>query len=517
MKPDPITLTVFLVLFAGVTGLGFLASRWRKGDLSQLVEWGLGGRRFGTWIAWFLLGGDLYTAYTFIAVPALIFGAGAAGFFAVPYGMLAYPLLFVGFSRLWSVARAHGYITAADFVRGRFGSRSLALAVALTGIAATIPYIALQLLGLQVVIAALRIQNLPGLSAIPDLPLLIAFTVLALYTYSSGLRGTALIAVVKDVLVYVTVITAIVVIPIELGGYGKIFAAIDPKMLLLPKGRAGNLGPEFAYASLALGSVLGLFLYPHAVTGVLSSSSRRVVERNSIILPIYSVALALVALLGFMAVAAGVKSMPGFHPAFARFGNNFAVPALFLAMFPNWFAGLAFAAIGIGALVPAAIMSIACGNLFSRNIYRDFLVPNCTPRSEAQAAKLVCFAVKLGALFFVLTLKGSYAIELQLLGGIWICQTVPAVLVALFTRALHPMALLIGWAAGISAGTAMAWSLGLKSSIYVLHIFGMAVPCYAALSALSLNFVTAVIGSAVLNRVGSVKPRLDETVAADYV
>jgi solute:Na+ symporter, SSS family len=516
LHADTVTLTVFLLLFAGVTGLGFFAARWRQGDLSQLIEWGLGGRRFGTLITWFLLGGDLYTAYTFVAVPALMFGAGATGFFAIPYGMLAYPLLFVGFARLWSVAHAHGYITAADFVRGRFGSKSLALAVAITGIAATIPYIALQLFGLQVVIAALGIQNLPGFSAIPNLPLLVAFVVLAIYTYSSGLRGTALIAVVKDLLIYATVIAAIVVIPIELGGYAKIFASLNPKTLLLAHGDVHNLGAGFAYSSLALGSVLALFLYPHATTGMLSSSSRAVVERNSIILPIYSFALALIALLGFMAVAAGVKAMPGFAAGFGRFGNNFAVPALFLSMFPNWFAGIAFAAIGIGALVPAAIMSIACGSLFSRNIYRDFIDVDCTPAREAQVAKIVSFLVKLGALFFVLALKSSYAIELQLLGGIWICQTVPAVLVALFTRALHPIALLIGWACGIAAGTAMAWSLELKSSIYVVHILGVAVPCYAALIALALNLGVAIILSVMFNTL-SRGPHADETEAADYI
>ncbi len=516
LEADPVTVTVFLLLFVGVAGAGLFAARWRRGDLSQLTEWGLGGRRFGTLITWFLLGGDLYTAYTFIAVPALMFGAGATGFFAIPYGMLAYPLLFIGFSRLWSVAQRHGYVTAADFVRGRFGSRSLALAVALTGIAATIPYIALQLFGLQVVIAALGIQTLPGLSAIPNLPLLIAFLFLAFYTYSSGLRGSALIAIAKDLLVYTTVIAAIIVIPIELGGYGKIFASIDPKLLLLPHSTPTNLGGGFAYSSLALGSILALFLYPHATTGMLSAGSRDVVERNSIILPIYSFALALIALLGFMAVAAGVKAMPGFAPGFAHFGNNFAVPALFLSMFPNWFAGIAFAAIGVGALVPAAIMSIACGNLFTRNIYRDFIDPNCTPEREARAAKIAAFVVKLGALFFVLALKSSYAIELQLLGGIWICQTVPAVLVALFTRAMHPMALLIGWACGIAAGTAMAWSLELKSSVYVLHIFGVAVPCYAALSALALNLTVGIVLSLVFNALSSgSKP--DETVAADYV
>src|ERR1700759_874144 len=206
MRADPVAVAVFLALFAFVAGLGFVAARWRKADLHQLSEWGLAGRSFGTLIAWFLLGGDIYTAYTFIAVPALMFGAGATGFFAVPYTILIFPILFACFPRLWSVARRHGYVTAADFVRGRFGSRPLALAVALTGIAATIPYIALQLLGLQVVIAPLGIQNLPGLSAIPSLPLLVAFLFLAFYTYSSGLRGTAFIAIAKDLMIYATVL-----------------------------------------------------------------------------------------------------------------------------------------------------------------------------------------------------------------------------------------------------------------------------------------------------------------------
>ena len=103
----------------------------------------------------------------------------------------------------------------------------------------------------------------------------------------------------------------------------------------------------------------------------------------------------------------------------------------------------------------------------------------------------------------------------SLLGGIWICQTVPPVFVALFTRAMHPMALLIGWACGIAAGTAMAWSLGLKSSIYVLHIFGLAVPCYAALSALALNLAVGIVLSLVFNAF-SPGARADETAAADY-
>src|SRR6202047_5037782 len=225
-----VALSIFVIVFGLVSWLGFAASRWRRGDLDLLHEWGLGGRRFGTVVTWFLIGGDLYTAYTFIAVPALAFGAGAVAFFAVPYTILVYPFLFLVFSRLWYVCHKHGYITAGDFVRGRFGNRWLALAVTVTGLVATMPYIALQLVGIQVVIGALGISG-TGFAA--DLPLIIAFVVLPAFPYSSGRRAPASIAIVKDVLIYLTAFAAIIVIPIELGGFGKIFAAVPAKELLL--------------------------------------------------------------------------------------------------------------------------------------------------------------------------------------------------------------------------------------------------------------------------------------------
>lgn len=516
MSVSPVTVGVFVFLFVAVALLGLLGSRWRAGDLSQLHEWGLGGRSFGTLITWFLLGGDLYTAYTFIAVPALMFGAGAAGFFAVPYAALMYPMLFMAFPRLWSVAQKHGYITAADFVRGRFGHRGLALAVAITGLVAVMPYIALQLVGMQVVIASLGLDwpiHLPGLGTV-SLPLLAAFVVLAAFTYTSGLRGTALIAVVKDLLVYITVLAAIIIIPTQLGGYDKVFQAVPPAQLLLPPAPDHSLGAGFAYVTLALGSLLALFLYPHSVTGLLSSSSRHVIRRNAMILPAYSIALALIGLLGYMAMAAGVKAMPEYAVGFKNFGNNFAVPALFLHMFPAWFSGLAFAAIAIGALMPASIMAIACGNLFTRNIYKEFIAPDCAPRTEARMAKLVAFAVKLGALFFVLELQTTYAIQLQLLGGIWICQTVPAVLLALYVR-LDPRALLAGWAAGVVTGTAMVAALDFKSSTFPLHIAGWTLPCYAAVSALAVNLAVSFVLTWVLKATTGLQTT-DATAEEDY-
>jgi SSS family solute:Na+ symporter len=512
MALDWTALTVFILLFGVVTVIGFGASRWRKGDLAQLNEWGLGGRRFGTVVTWFLIGGDLYTAYTFIAVPALMFGAGALGFFAVPYTIMVYPLLYVVFPRLWSVAHKHGYVTSADFVRGRFGNRWLALAVALTGILATMPYIALQLVGIQVVIGAMGVDTS---GFIGDLPLIIAFVILAAFTYSAGLRAPAMIAVVKDVLIYITVIAAIIAVPMHLGGYGKVFSAIPAAKLLLAAPPAGSFGTFSAYATLALGSACALFLYPHSITGILSSSSGRVVRRNAAMLPAYSLMLGLLALVGFMAIAIGVQGMPEFADGFKRYSNNFSVPALFMAMFPSWFVGVAFAAIAIGALVPAAIMSIATANTFTRNIYKEFINPACTHTQESQMAKYVSLVIKAGALAFIFFIPLQYALWLQLLGGIWIIQTLPSVIIGLYTRWFNGWALLLGWVCGFGLGTGLVISNNF-APVYPLHILGMVFPCYIALTALAVNLSVTVVLSAVFNAIASDR-RNDVTVATDYV
>jgi SSS family solute:Na+ symporter len=509
---DWTALTVFVLLFGLVTWIGFAAAHWRKGDLDQLSEWGLGGRRFGTIVTWFLVGGDLYTAYTFIAVPALAFGAGALAFFAVPYTIIIYPILFLVFPRLWHVSHKHNYITAADFVRGRFGNRWLALAVAVTGIVATMPYIALQLVGIQVMIGALGIS---GQGLLGDMPLIIAFAILAAFTYSSGLRAPAAIAIVKDLLIYATALAAVIVVPIQLGGYGKIFAAVPADKLILAIPGAHTTGAYGAYATLALGSALALFIYPHSMTGILSASSGQAIRRNAAILPGYSLMLGFLALIGFMAVAAGVDKMPAYADGFRAFGANFAVPALLLHSFPSWFVGITFAAIGIGALVPAAIMSIASANLYTRNIHREFIRPDCTPKAEAQMAKWVSLIVKGGALVFILFVPTQYAIQLQLLGGVWIIQTVPAVMLGAYTRWFDDWALFVGWAAGTIVGTWMSVAVNF-GAVYPLTIGGFGLPGYSALYTLILNLVLAAVLTPVFRSLSAGAP-VDETAAADYV
>jgi SSS family solute:Na+ symporter len=504
-------LIIFVLLFAFITWLGFAAAHWRKGDLDLLHEWGLGGRRFGTLITWFLVGGDLYTAYTFVAVPALAFGAGALAFFAVPYTILIYPILFLAFPRLWYVCRKHNYITSADFVRGRFGNRWLALAVTVTGIVATMPYIALQLVGLQVVIGALGVSG-TGYSA--DIPLVIAFVILAAFTYSSGLRAPASIAIVKDILIYATAFAAVIVVPIELGGFGNIFAKVPPAKLLLAVPGAHTTGVYGYYVTLAIGSALALFLYPHSITGILSASSGKAIRRNAALLPGYSFMLGLLALVGFFALAAGLAGLPEYVNGFKQFGANFAVPALYLHSFPSWFVGIAFAAIGIGALVPAAIMSIAAANLYTRNIHREFINKNPTDKEEAQMAKWVSLIVKFGALIFIVFVPTKFAIYLQLLGGILIIQTLPAVLIGVYTRWFNDWALLVGWFVGIAAGTAMF--VAANSPNYPLTIGGFTFPGYTALYTVVLNLAVTIVLTPVFNALRSAPAPVDATAAADY-
>jgi solute:Na+ symporter, SSS family len=519
---NAVAFAILIASFLTVTLVGFGAARWRPAeDPMHLNEWGLGGRGFGTFVSWFLLGGDIYTAYTLIAVPALVYATGAAGFYALSYSIMVFPIVFIFAPRLWSVARARGYVTPAEFARGRFGSQGLGLAVTLTGILASMPYIALQLVGIESVLTVMGVGGASGNAFIKDLPLIIAFIVLAAYTYLAGLRAPALIAFVKDTLVYVTVIVAILYIPGKLGGWAHIFGAASAHLKTVNPSTHKPYGSlvvapagEWAYATLALGSALALFMYPHIVTGVLAAKRRDVIRRNVAALPAYTLVLGLIALFGYMA-----RATPAVNSGVKAGGGNtqLSVPLLFEHMFPSWFAGIGYSTIVIGALVPAAIMSIAAANLFTRNIYKEFLRPNATPAEETRVARLASLVMKLGALGFALELNRTFSINLQLLGGVWIVQTFPTIVIGLYTRWFHRFALILGWAAGMAYGTVEAWRtpgngqahFGASTAPILGHVI------YIAIAALVINLFVTVVLTPVF-RLLRLPDGYDETRPADY-
>jgi solute:Na+ symporter, SSS family len=394
---------------------------------------------------------------------------------------------------LWTIAHRNGYVTAADVVRGTYNSRVLELVVALTGIVATMPYIALQLVGMGTVIKAMGLTG--------ELPIVAAFIILALYTYSSGLRAPALIAFVKDIMIYMGVRVAVVIVPAKLGGYGAVFAAAD-KAFIAKGGATGILLKDsqmLAYATLALGSAFAAFMYPHTLTGVFASKSADTIRKNAILLPAYTLLLGLIALLGYMAHAANIKVD----------SPNDVVPVLFKTLFPSWFAGFSFSAIAIGALVPAAVMSIGAANLFTRNVWKIYIHPEISHAGEASVAKITSLIVKVGALAFTLFLPVQFALDLQLLGGLWILQTFPALVFSLFTRWFRAEGLLAGWAVGILWGSWTAWSNGLKP-LASLSLVGGTHTFYVGLGALILNIAVAAIVTLVM---AWIAPATDRSVA----
>ncbi|MEV4641093.1 sodium:solute symporter [Actinoplanes sp. NPDC049548] len=513
-----IEFTVFAAVLALVVMLGFWAARWRRPqDMHSLEEWGLGGRAFGNWVTWFLLGGDIYTAYTLVAVPALVYGIGAVGFFAVPFAVLTTPLVYLLVTRAWSVAHVHGFVTPAEFVRARFGSRSLAGMVAVTGLVATMPYVALQLVGLSVVLATMGITG--------DWPLVAAFTLLAACTFRSGLRAPALMSIVKDLLLLWTVLAAMLVIAMTPRGLANAFRTAKEHFDLTPNSGDGLLlgsANHLSYATLAVGSALAMFAYPHVLTGVLAARNRATLQRNMAALPVYTIALGLIALLGYVALSKGVVPLDG--------DLNTVVPMLFHQVFPDWFAGIALAAIGVGALVPAAVMSIAAGNLYTRSIYREYLRPHATPAQEARVSRYASLGVKLGAVGCILLLDPQFAVDLQLIGGVIVLQTVPAVGLGLFTAWFHRRALLAGLVAGLLTGLVMLYQipqLGADGRTVVrAHFGGSAWPLshlglptdaavYVGVLALVVNLAVAVAVTPLLRRRG-VPSGPDVTHPEDY-
>ncbi|MQL54952.1 sodium:solute symporter family protein [Acidianus ambivalens] len=512
MNVNYLTLSVFVILFAIFSFLGFYGARWRKGDLNKLSEWGLGGRRLGTLLVWFLLGADLFTAYSFIAVPAGIFAFGSLYFFAIPYVAWGFGVALLTMPRLWNVSRNKGYITAADFVKDRFNSRSLAILVALTGVVAELPYIALQIVGMEAVLAVLLAGLGISSKIVTEISLILAFIVLAAFTFVSGLRGAALTGVFKDVLIWITVITVIVLVPIEIGGFSKAFSDLSTNFAAyhLAKVTGSTAPPEMetlpiklapAYFSLALGSSFALYLYPHAINGFLSSESEKKLVYSTSFLPIYGIGLALISLFGIL-----VYAVPGALGLIAKTGNGaLAVPALIACTMPCWFVGLAFLAIFVGGLVPASIMAIAVANLFVRNVIKEFK-PDLPPYSEAKLAKWTSTIFKFLALGFVFVVPATYAIQLQLLGGIIVSQTLPAVFLGLYTDKLESKSLIAGWAAGIISGVGLEYYVN-----FIQHHFGVFKislmttplgPLFIAIIALAINLAVTLIGTAIAYSMG---------------
>jgi SSS family solute:Na+ symporter len=339
-----------------------------------------------------------------------------------------------------------------------------------------------------------------------DLALIGLFAVLAVATYHHGLRAPAVISLVKGVAIGGAVVAVVAVALDEFGGPGPMFAAAEARLPTpgLP-GASLHLDPTLypAFATLALGSAMALLMYPHLHTATFAAASADVVRRVTVALPAWTAVLGLFGLLGIAALAAGVLAPAGNAEA--------AVPLLVRSLMPAALTGAIFGAFVVGALVPAAVMSIAAATLFVRNIYVEYFHPTATPKHQTRIAKLISLTAKVGAVGFVVGLRNQDAINLQLLGGVWILQTFPAVVLGLFTRLSHSRALLAGWVTGMIVGTLLVVRQGFSAVVWI-GLGDHRTPVYAAIVALAVHLAVVVAAIPLLARAGRGRLRTGSAV-----
>ncbi|MFC6040739.1 sodium:solute symporter [Paenisporosarcina macmurdoensis] len=440
-------ITSFIVL--SVVLIGFIAGRDKK-NRSSVEEWSVGGRSFGPLLVWLLVGADLYTAYTFLGLTSTAFAAGSIAFFAIPYTIIAFFVSYFYLPKLWEVSNRHKLTTLADYAKGRFDSRFLSLLIAIVGVFMLIPYIDLQLAGIQdtLTVAGTGYINIKFV-------VIISFLLVALYTFFSGIKGPAYTAVIKDILVWVIMLFLVVTIPIiHFGSWGSMIDKLvveAPELLTIPT--TGPKGiPWFLTASLVSG--LALFMWAHAVTGVFTAKSADVLRKNAIYLPFYNVVLILVVFLG---LAAYLVLPEGSDPRFALLN-------LIQMSYGGVVQGLAYSTIALASLIPCSIMAIGASNLFANNIYRDFINPNVKPEKLTMITRSMVFVVIGLALIFGM-LFPTALVSLQLLGVSGMVQIFPAVVFSLFWRNQTKEATIIGLLVGLFT-TFAVYATGNSFGIY---------------------------------------------------
>lgn len=440
-------ITSFIIIT--VVLIGFLAGR-DKSSRSSVEEWSVGGRRFGGLLVWLLVGADLYTAYTFLGLTSTAYQGGSLAFFAIPYSILAYLIAYFFLPKLWKVANQHKFTTIADYARERFDSKLLSVLIAIVGVLMLIPYICLQLSGIQ---DTLQVAGTGFINV--ELVVIISFLLVALYTFFSGIKGPTYTAIIKDILVWVIMLFMVVSLPIlHFGDWGSMIDTLvekSPQLLTIPTEGPKGI-PWFITASLV--SALALFMWAHAITGVFTAKSADTIRKNSIFLPLYNIVLLFVIFLGFVAF---LVLPEGTNP-------RFALLHLIQVSYGGIGQGLAYATIALASLIPCSIMAIGASNLFANNIYRDLINPNVQAKKLTIITRSMVFVVIGLALLFGM-LFPTALVSLQLLGVSGMVQIFPAVVFSLFWRKQTREATIIGLLVGLGT-TYFVYATGNSLGIY---------------------------------------------------
>jgi SSS family solute:Na+ symporter len=433
MSPSIVALTIISVIVVIGSLLGFLARVHHKMDLEQ---WTVGGRGFGLVLVWLLMAGEIYTTFTFLGASGWAYSRGGPVLYVLGYAPLMYVVSFFIMPPVWEVGQKHRLQTQADFFQVRYGSTYLAAFVALVGVVCLIPYLQIQLTGLGLIV---EVASFGGIHRTPAM--IVGFGLVAAFVFASGIRGVAWVSIIKDILLLVAVVFIGIAVPhIYFGGVGKMFAALahaKPDHLVMP-GNTKNLGHTW-YISSVLMTSLGFYMWPQYFAACFTARSGKIIRRNAVIMPLYSITMSLVLFVGFSAVLV----LPGLKD------GDLALLTIVRKSFPAWFLGIIGGAGALTAMLPAAIQLLTGATLYAKNLFRPILAPGMTDAQVAKLARVMVIVLTLGALFFAIFTRVSL-VALLMLGYAGVTQLFPGVVLGLFSKRVTTLGVFAGLVTGIA-------------------------------------------------------------------
>jgi solute:Na+ symporter, SSS family len=439
-----VALGIVGIVVVGTIAFAWLGVRHVKMDPEQYI---VGGRSFGTIFLWVLQAGEIYTTFTFLGIAGLAYAQGAPALYVPAYGTVAYIIAYFITPAIWRIGKEHNLLTGPDFFETRYNSRALGVGVALLQFAMIVPYVAIQLSGLQIL---LRIAGYGMYNATASV--IVAFLVLTLFVFSAGLRGTAWASVVKDILVLGAVLFAGIGIATHLFGspvamFERVFET-HPQMLVLPPLRVFHGGLWFA--STVILSAVGFYMGPHTFNAVYSAHSGDTLRRNAMLLPFYQCFAGLMVLAGLSAALAspGLKG-PAVDQSFMLVVQHY---------FPAWVLGLVASAGALAALVPASALLLGGASVITKNIAGDALGIATSDAARIKLTRILVIVTAFLALGVWLVAQKT-VVELLLLYYNGVSQFFPGVVASLIWRRATAWAV----GAGILAGLAVAVPLAVMN------------------------------------------------------
>jgi SSS family solute:Na+ symporter len=447
---------VFVSTLVGVFGRG-------RGAMN-VERWSVGGRRFGVIIVWLLMAGEIYTTFTFLGASGWAYSRGAPAFYILAYGTIGYIISFFLLPPVWRMAKRLGLHTQPDFFLARYGSPALAGLAVLIAVVSIVPYLQLQLAGLGMIV---EIASAGAITS--NVAIVVAFAATCVFVYTSGIKGIAWVAIIKDVAMLAAVgIIGFGLPAMYFGGIGKMLAEVmrqHPHHLILP-GSTTTMGVGWAVSTILL-TGMGFYCWPHTFASAYAAKDDRTLRRNAVIMPLYQIPILLVFLVGFTALLV----IPGLK------NPDTALLALVLKSYPGWFAGFIGGAGAVTAMVPAGMLMLGAATLVAKNLYRPLRKTAVGDEHLMRATRAFMLLIAVAALALALW-SPNELVRLLILGYDGVAQLFPAIVLGVFARRVTVRPVMAGLMAGIVTVIALIWTghdpfLGMNAGFVGLAVNGI--------------------------------------------